>query len=133
LVPPWPTLAWKDIVEYSFLGKFDLLQHSCTDIHDHDWTTPAHCEATMKYFKLQYACEEIQHLNVEVHRLHTAIHNEEVKTVATICWLLEIDHMLALELKCRYQVHAAVNAIVGNTTRRELESSLLKLGQMCYA
>ncbi|KAG2052118.1 hypothetical protein BDR06DRAFT_888378, partial [Suillus hirtellus] len=25
LVPPHPQLTWKDIVEYSFLGKFDLL------------------------------------------------------------------------------------------------------------
>ncbi|KAG2752758.1 hypothetical protein P692DRAFT_20723416, partial [Suillus brevipes Sb2] len=25
LVPPRPKLTWKDIVEYSFLGEFDLL------------------------------------------------------------------------------------------------------------
>ncbi|KAJ8584887.1 hypothetical protein M405DRAFT_719920, partial [Rhizopogon salebrosus TDB-379] len=42
LVPPRPKLAWKDIVKYSFLGEFDLLHHSRADIHDNDWTKPAH-------------------------------------------------------------------------------------------
>lgn len=111
MVPPQLTLAWKDIVEYSFFGEFDLLWHSRTDIHDHDWTVPAYREATVKYFKLQCAREEIQCLNVEVRRLRTAIHYEEVKTIATICWLLELDHMLALELKHCYQACAAVNAM----------------------
>ncbi|KAG2364996.1 hypothetical protein BDR07DRAFT_1278332, partial [Suillus spraguei] len=34
-------LSWKDITEYSFLGEFDLLRHSHTDIHELDWTKPA--------------------------------------------------------------------------------------------
>ncbi|KAG2086293.1 hypothetical protein BD769DRAFT_1335092, partial [Suillus cothurnatus] len=42
LDPPWLKLTWKDIVKYSFLGEFDLLRHSCTDIHEHNWTVPAH-------------------------------------------------------------------------------------------
>ncbi|KAG2108917.1 uncharacterized protein F5147DRAFT_576440, partial [Suillus discolor] len=111
LVPPRLTLAWKDIVEYSFLGEFDLLWHSRTDIHDNDWTAPAHREATMKYFKLQCAHEEIQRLNVEVRHLRTAIHDEEVKTIATIRRLLELDHTLTLELKHHYQARATVNAV----------------------
>ncbi|KIK35330.1 hypothetical protein CY34DRAFT_32095, partial [Suillus luteus UH-Slu-Lm8-n1] len=111
LVPPRPKLTWKDIVEYSFLGEFDLLRHSCTDIRNHDWTAPAHREATMKYFKLQRAHEEIQRLNVEVRCLRTAIHDEEVNTIATIDQLLETDRTLAVELKSRYQARAAVNAV----------------------
>ncbi|KAG1758942.1 hypothetical protein EDD22DRAFT_749190, partial [Suillus occidentalis] len=42
LVPPRPKVAWKDIVEYSFLGEFDLLHQSHTDIQDANWTAPAH-------------------------------------------------------------------------------------------
>ncbi|KAG1781180.1 hypothetical protein EV702DRAFT_963120, partial [Suillus placidus] len=38
LNPPRPKLSWKDIAEYSFLGEFDLLRHSCTDIRKLDWT-----------------------------------------------------------------------------------------------
>ncbi|KAG1801748.1 uncharacterized protein BJ212DRAFT_1225821, partial [Suillus subaureus] len=46
LDPPRPQLSWKDITEYSFLGdflgEFDLLCHSHTDICELDWTKPAH-------------------------------------------------------------------------------------------
>ncbi|KAG1735689.1 uncharacterized protein EDB91DRAFT_1056167 [Suillus paluster] len=49
---PCPKLSWKNIAEYSFLGEFNLLCHSRTDICKLDWTKPAHCEATTKYFKL---------------------------------------------------------------------------------
>ncbi|KAG2151063.1 uncharacterized protein EDB93DRAFT_1083631, partial [Suillus bovinus] len=111
LVPPRPKLAWKDIVEYSFLGEFDLLRHSRTDIRDADWTTPAHQEATVKYFKLQHARKEIQHLNIEVHRLRTAIHDEKTKTIAMIDQLLITNSPLAVELRRRWQARAAVNAV----------------------
>ncbi|KAG1744784.1 hypothetical protein EDB19DRAFT_1826928 [Suillus lakei] len=66
LDPPRPQLSWKNITEYSFLGKFDLLHHSRADIRELDWTKPAHREATVKYFKLCRACEEIVRLNVEI-------------------------------------------------------------------
>ncbi|KAG1811935.1 hypothetical protein EV424DRAFT_1327328, partial [Suillus variegatus] len=66
LNPPRPKLSWKDIGEYSFLGEFDLLCHSCTDIRELDWMKPAHREATTKYFKLLHAQEEVSRLNVEV-------------------------------------------------------------------
>ncbi|KAG1749166.1 uncharacterized protein EDB91DRAFT_1235645 [Suillus paluster] len=111
LVPPRPTLAWKDIVEYSFLGEFDLLRQSRTDIRDADWTAPAHREATVKYFKLQRAHEEIQHLNIEVRHLHTAIHDEQIKTDATIDELLVTNPPLAAELRRRWQARAAINAV----------------------
>ncbi|KAG2071083.1 hypothetical protein BDR04DRAFT_1016746, partial [Suillus decipiens] len=52
LVPPQPQLTWKDIVEYSFLGEFDLLHQSCSNIHTLNWTKPTYCEATVKYFKI---------------------------------------------------------------------------------
>jgi hypothetical protein len=104
-------LAWKDIVEYSFLGEFDLLRHSCADIRDDDWTKPAHREATVKYFRLQRAHEEIQRLNVEIRRLRTSIHDEGVKTTAVINQLLESDPKVALELRQWWQGHAAVNAV----------------------
>lgn len=111
LVPPRPKLAWKDIVEYSLLGEFDLLRHSCTDIRDADWTAPAHHEATVKYFKLQWAREEIQCLDIEVHHLCTAIHDEKIKTNATIEQLLVMNPLLAVELRRWWQAHTAINAI----------------------
>lgn len=87
------------------------MHHSCTDIRDVEWTTPAHREATVKYFKLQRACEEIQRLNIEICRLRTAIHDEETKTIATIDQLLITNSLLAVELRRRWQARAAVNAV----------------------
>ena len=87
-VPPCPQLSWKDIVEYSFLGNFDLLCQSHSDIHTLDWTKPAHHEAVVKYFKLQHAHEEIQCLDIEICWLCTAIHDEELMVNATIDALL---------------------------------------------
>ncbi|KAG2155231.1 uncharacterized protein EDB93DRAFT_1053701, partial [Suillus bovinus] len=75
------------------------------------WTTPAHQEATVKYFKLQRACKEIQRLNIEVRRLRTAIHDEKTKTIATIDQLLITNSLLAVELRRRWQARAAVNAV----------------------
>ncbi|KAG2365335.1 hypothetical protein BDR07DRAFT_1277202, partial [Suillus spraguei] len=111
LVPPRPKPAWKDIVKYSFLGKFDLLHHSCTDIRDADWTTPVLCEATVKFFKLQCAREEVQCLNVEVRHLCTAIHDEEIKTNASINELLITNPLLAIELGRQWQARATINAV----------------------
>ncbi|KAG0699233.1 hypothetical protein DFH29DRAFT_983620 [Suillus ampliporus] len=110
LVPPRPQLTWKDIVEYSLLGKFDLLRQSRSDIHTLDWTKPVHCEATVKYFKLQRAHEEIQRLNIEICRLHTAIHDEELTVNATINSLLISNKPVGLELQCQWRSCASINA-----------------------
>lgn len=110
LVPPRPQLTWKDIVEYSFLGEFDLLRQSRSDIRTLDWTKPAHREATVKYFKLQRAREEIQRLNIEIHRLRTAIHDEELTVNATINSLLVSNKPVGLELQRQWRSRAAINA-----------------------
>ncbi|KAG2740589.1 hypothetical protein P692DRAFT_20851327 [Suillus brevipes Sb2] len=99
LVPPRPQLTWKDIVEYSFLGEFDLLRQSRSDICTLDWTKPVHREATVKYFKLQHAHEEIQCLNIKICRLHTAIHDGDLTVNATINSLLTSNEPIGLELQ----------------------------------
>lgn len=129
LDPPRPQLSWKDITEYSFLGEFDfmlsysdttehsflgefdLLRHSRTDIRELDWTKPAHREATVKYFKLCRAHEEIARLNVEVRRLRTAIHDEAVQMMTVITELLVLDLPLAHELQRQWKAREAVNAV----------------------
>ncbi|KAG2049003.1 hypothetical protein BDR06DRAFT_865838, partial [Suillus hirtellus] len=42
LNPPRPKISWKDIADYSFLSKFDILCYSRTDIQSSDWATPAY-------------------------------------------------------------------------------------------
>ncbi|KAG1831401.1 hypothetical protein EV424DRAFT_1470127 [Suillus variegatus] len=54
LNPPHEKISWKDITNYSFLGEFDLLWHSCSNVQKETWAKPAYQEATSKYFKLLY-------------------------------------------------------------------------------
>lgn len=111
LTPPHPSLSWKDITEYTFLGEFDLLRQSRADIRELDWAKPAHREATVKYFKLCRAHEEIERLNIEVQRLRTSIHDEEAKTTAIINELLVSDPLLSLELQRQWKSRSGVNAV----------------------
>ncbi|KAI6101872.1 hypothetical protein F5141DRAFT_1008746 [Pisolithus sp. B1] len=111
LNPLCPPISWKDIAEYSFLGKFDLLCHSCADIRDNDWAKPAFHQAMVKFFKLQHAHEELKHVSVEVHHLWTSIHNEETHIVKITDELLISDHVLASELKKQHQSQHAINEL----------------------
>ncbi|KAG1734231.1 uncharacterized protein EDB91DRAFT_1238444 [Suillus paluster] len=111
LAPPRPSLSWKDITEYTFLGKFDLLCQSRADICELDWAKPAHREATVKYFKLRRAHEEIERLNVEVRHLRTSIHDEEAKTTAIINELFVSNPLPSLELQRQWKSQIGVNAI----------------------
>lgn len=111
LNPPRPKISWKDIVDYSFLGEFDLLRHSRGDIRTNDWAKPGHREATNKFFKLRRAHEEVERLNIEVRRLRTAIHAEELQTSAVIDNLLLSDPRLAAELQRQWRLRAGVNAV----------------------
>ncbi|KAG1864583.1 hypothetical protein C8R48DRAFT_552209, partial [Suillus tomentosus] len=75
------------------------------------WTKPAHREATVKYFKIQRAHEEIKRLNVEICRLHTAIHDEELAVNTTIDTLLASNQPVGLELQRQWRRCAAINAV----------------------
>ncbi|KAG2105063.1 uncharacterized protein F5147DRAFT_746487 [Suillus discolor] len=46
LNPPRPHLSWKDIANYSFLGEFDVLRYSRTDMCELDWAKPTHREGS---------------------------------------------------------------------------------------
>jgi len=111
LNPPHPKISWKDIVGYGFLGEFDLLRHSRNDIRSSDWSKPIHRDATTKFYRLCRAHEEITRLNVEVRRLCTAIHDEDIQVSAVIQNLLISDPPLACELQRQWRLRAAVNAV----------------------
>ncbi|KAG2112534.1 uncharacterized protein F5147DRAFT_744450 [Suillus discolor] len=111
LNPPRPKISWKDIADYGFLGEFDLLRYSRNDIRSSDWSKPGHREATTKFFKLCRACEEITRLNVEVCRLHTSIHDEELHMFTVIQELLISDPHLGHKLQCQHHPRAAINTV----------------------
>ncbi|KDQ49056.1 hypothetical protein JAAARDRAFT_93130, partial [Jaapia argillacea MUCL 33604] len=103
LSPPRPQLSWKEIVEYSFLGEFELLRHSRNDVREQRWAQTAYREATVKYLQLRRAQEEIERLNIEMRRLRTAIHDEREHIKAVLQKLETTDHALAVEVERRWR------------------------------
>jgi len=81
------------------------------DVRERVWAKPAIREATAKFFRLCHAKEEITQLNVEIHHLQTAIHNEEKEVSQTIANLRGSQPLLACEFKCLHKPCVAVNAI----------------------
>ena len=111
LNPPRPSVSWKDIAEYSFLVEFDLLRHSRADVRDNDWAKPAFRQATVKFFKLQRAREELVRASVEVRRLRSSIHDEEAHISKIVDELLISDSPLASELKRQHRSRHAINQL----------------------
>lgn len=108
MTPPAPCLEWNDIVHYGLLSEFELLKHSHLqqDILCKPWTVPGNREVAAKYFKLKRAYEELQRLNVEIHRLRTFIYDEDTFLAAHIECLGFVDSMLAREVEeLRMQRH----------------------------
>ena len=52
LTPPFQTLKWDQVVDYTFLSDFDLLCNACQDIQHHPWATPAGQLAMDTHFKI---------------------------------------------------------------------------------
>jgi hypothetical protein len=104
LDPPHPPLTWKEIVDYSFIGEFDTLRHSHSDVCSQPWAQTMRHEATVKYFKLCRAQEEVAWLNIEICRLRTSIHDETIHTQRTISLLLTTNTELAVELQHQWKL-----------------------------
>ena len=93
-----------EIIDYSFLGEFDLLRNSRADIRNQPWTQVTRREAMVKYFKLCRAEEELTRLNIEIRRLRTSIHDETIHMMHVLSQLSMSDPLLATELHRRWQL-----------------------------
>ena len=110
LDPPRPGLSWADIVNYSFIGEFDLLRHLHQDIRSAPWAKPAQRAATLIYFKLCRAKEELDRLNIEIRRLRTFIQHENTDLDIVITKLTTTAPLVAQELKHQRILRSSVNA-----------------------
>lgn len=110
LDPPRLGLSWADIVNYSFIGEFDLLRHSHQDIRSAPWAKPAQRAATLVYFKLCRAKEELDRLNIEIRRLRTFIQHENTDLDAIITKLTTTAPLVAQEIKHQHILRSSVNA-----------------------
>ncbi|KAF9035953.1 hypothetical protein BJ165DRAFT_1509152 [Panaeolus papilionaceus] len=77
LDPPRQELSWEEVVDYAFLADFDLLRDCRQDIRLRPWATSAARHTMDRYFKLLRAAEEIDRLNIEIHRLWTFMRDED--------------------------------------------------------
>ncbi|KAK0496146.1 hypothetical protein EDD18DRAFT_1309780 [Armillaria luteobubalina] len=78
LKPPRPALQWERVVEYAFLADFDLLRDVQQDMSQRKWAAPAGRKAMDTYFKICHAKEEIRRLNIEIRRVITYMHTEDI-------------------------------------------------------
>ena len=97
-------------MEYAFLADFNLLWDSRQDVHDHLWTKPASHVVIDHYFKLERACEEIQHLNVEIARVVTYIQDEDKFLRSKEADIMLVSPGLARQVKIRRMERGCFNA-----------------------
>lgn len=109
--PPRPQLSWSQIVDYVFLGEFDVLRLGISDKRHEKWTKQAHRDAASKFFKLCRAREEIARLNVEVQRLEFSMQAESDKVTTALRALTTEDPPLAAELQYRWKYRSSVNDV----------------------
>jgi len=109
LKPPRPSLTWKQIIDYGFLGEFNILRHSRSDICTEDWAKPGQRELTTKFMELCRAREEVDRLNIEIKRLQTAMRDKALKYRDVISTTLKTDSPLASELGCCWELHRAIH------------------------
>jgi len=111
LTPIRSTLSWVQVVDYGFLGEFDLLRNSRTDVRSEEWAKPGNRELTTRYMELSRAREEIDRLNVEIKRLRTYMHYEAQDHEDAVSRVLAKDPALAAEIARRWALRRAVNTL----------------------
>lgn len=94
------------MLQYSFLGEFDLLRNARQDVRLKDWAQPQNRAVMEKHFKFMRAKEEISRLNIEVRRLAQWIADEPLSySLASAGG----SYALGLEIQTRWEYQCAVN------------------------
>ena len=107
-------MSWSQIVDYVYLGEFDVLRLGISDRSHEKWTKQVHREAAIKFFKLCRAREEIRRLNVEVRRLEFSMQTESNKVTVMLRTLATEDPPLASELQRQWKYRSSVNDVHRN-------------------
>ena len=91
----------KDVLEFVFLGEFDILRNTRRQICKKPWSRRAERETMNIYFKLLRAQEEIRRLNIEVRRLITFIYDYHKKMSKITAELARSNAKLGHQLQKR--------------------------------
>ena len=111
---PAPLLEWKQLINYTFVSKFELLKYSSSykDITAEPWAVPGNCEMTTKHFKVIGARAEIHRCKYEARRLCTSIRDEQLMYVEHISCVQVSDWDLSSEIQQQADTWARVNAYI---------------------
>ena len=78
LDPPRASIDWKTVSSYQFLEQVELLRDTRSDLRDKRWANPGVRETVKLMNRIAHAREELDRLNLEVRRLHTAIRDDDI-------------------------------------------------------
>lgn len=95
----------KEVLEYVYIGQFDILRCSRRQVTSKPWTRPAEREALISYFRLQRAREEMERVKVEVKRLTTYMRDFKLHAERISSTLEEENRLLAHQFmkRCRHR------------------------------
>ncbi|KAJ7883599.1 hypothetical protein B0H13DRAFT_1628990 [Mycena leptocephala] len=71
------TLSWVEVIDYTFLADSDMLWDPEGNTSIWAWADPLARQLLDSYYKIQRAKEEIQRLNIEIHRFVTYMQDEK--------------------------------------------------------
>lgn len=101
----------KEVLDFVYIGQFDLLRSSRRNLTSKPWTRPAEREALTSYYKLQRAQEEIKRLNVEIRRLLTYIHDHRLQVEQILADMKISDPHLAHQLERNFKARRALDRV----------------------
>ncbi|KAI0038469.1 hypothetical protein FA95DRAFT_1662786 [Auriscalpium vulgare] len=107
--PPRPVLDYSEVADYSWLADFDILKESRSDVLEKAWSNPGNREASMKYFKILRAKEELTRLNVEAARLQAWVDFEDQDLAMRAQNLRETSPLLSAHIDQYRGLRAQVN------------------------
>ncbi|CUA68891.1 hypothetical protein RSOLAG22IIIB_08135 [Rhizoctonia solani] len=122
LVPPSPTISWKQIKDARILEDFDLIRGSRSNILQQDWTKPENRQCAEQSRRIARAEEEIQRLNVEVRRVRSLIVHEEFALQILAKQITDVDPSLGWAAQRYVDLRLHTNQLVSNELKR-LEKS----------
>ena len=108
--PPRQLLSLDQVTKStsSFLNEFEVLRFAQPEVQDKAWVRPACREASVKYYKLCRAREEVERLNLEERRLQMSIDTEITHTVNVLEKLSTQNPLLGIELKRRWRARSLI-------------------------
>ncbi|KAG1791474.1 hypothetical protein EV424DRAFT_1475992 [Suillus variegatus] len=107
--PPRDVLKFSEVASYAWLGEFELLKHSRSNMLDKPWAVKSNREVAAKYFRIVRAREEIHRLNIEIARLQKWVDTEDAHMLEVSTALAMTNPVLAREIQWRYEEHRHVN------------------------